>query len=319
MVNHWVPVSSCGSSCIPQDPERVGVLRFTGRVVALVTVAVVGLATAPVMLVASRRVRAPYCRLLSRWMLVAAGLRLEVIDHRPPHARRVRGALLVANHISCLDIPALAALTPARFVAKSEVLAMGGRFARATGLALGSLGVIGHGRGDLRNLPGDVARVSRILDGGRPVVVFPEGTTWCGVGAGRFRPAFFQAAIDAGVPVLPVSIAYRRSGRTVTAPGYIGEDGLADTLSRVLWARSLRVSVVVQPLQLPFGDRRELADHCERLVRSKPAASRSQARNRIIPSPSPFDEGARSWSPPATISPIRRRPVLRPRSAQRSA
>ncbi|MFZ2510127.1 MAG: lysophospholipid acyltransferase family protein, partial [Gordonia sp. (in: high G+C Gram-positive bacteria)] len=226
--NPWVPVSGCGSSCIPAERDRIGRWRFTGRLAALATVAGLGLLIATAALCCGRRIRSRYCRALSRWMLTAAGLRLDVVDHRPVHARRLRGALVVANHISCLDIPALAALGPARFVAKREVLSMGGLAARPTAAVLRALGVVTHGRGELRSLPGDVHRVAGILDRGRPVVVFPEGTTWCGIASGRFRPAFFQAAIDAGVPVLPVRVRYHRSGTPVTGPGYVGTDSLAD-------------------------------------------------------------------------------------------
>ena len=59
-------------------------------------------------------------------------------------------------------------------------------------------------------LPGTVAAVRDLLvRAAAPVVVFPEGTTWCGTAYGSFRPAFFQAAIDAGRAVQPVPIRYR--------------------------------------------------------------------------------------------------------------
>ncbi len=280
--NPWVPVSGCGASCIRHDAERIGRWRFTGRLTALAAVASLGVLIATGALLCGRRVRARYCRGLSRWMLAAAGLRLDVVDHRPPQSRRLHGALVVANHISCLDIPAIAALGPARFVAKREVLTMGGRAARPIAAVLRRLGVLAHSRGDLRGLPGDVDRVAGILDRGLPVVVFPEGTTWCGIGAGRFRPAFFQAAIDAGVPVLPVQVRYHRRGTAVTGPGYVGEDSLVDTLRRVLWARGLTVQVTVHAGQLPVGGRRELADRCAGLIFDTPMRLRLR--------------GARHWS-----------------------
>ena len=55
------------------------------------------------------------------------------------------------------------------------------------------------------------------LRAGHTVVAFPEGTTWCGLAYGPFRPAMFQAAVDAGRPVQPLRLAYHhRDGRPST-------------------------------------------------------------------------------------------------------
>ncbi|MCK0438035.1 1-acyl-sn-glycerol-3-phosphate acyltransferase [Gordonia alkaliphila] len=262
----WVPVSGCGPQCVPPERDRVGAVRVAGRVLALV---LAGLILLPVGLLTAalpRRVRSGYWRRAARWCLRAVGLRLTVTDLRPRGARTVRGALVVANHISFLDVFAVAAVAPARFVAKREVLAMG-----ALTPLLRCFGVLPHRRGLLRELRSDVRRVARILDRGRPVVVFPEGTTRCGIAAGAFRSAFFQSAIDAGVPVLPIALRYHRAGTTAVAPGYLGEDSVVDTLRRVLSARGLVVAVTVHPLQLPAGDRRALATRCGDLIRPERA------------------------------------------------
>jgi hypothetical protein len=72
----------------------------------------------------------------------------------------------------------------------------------------------------------------------------PEGTTWCGQGSGRFRPALFQAAIDGGVPVIPVAVRFRMAdGRETTAPAFIGEETLLDSVRRVARLRGLVMEV----------------------------------------------------------------------------
>lgn len=259
--NPWLPVSQCGSSCIPPESDRVSGLRLAWRITALVLVVLVGALLIPIVLLCGRRSRVMYCRVWARRTLAASGMRLEVIDHRPAHGRRVRGTLIVANHISFFDVLAVAAIAPSRFVAKAEVLSMG-----AMSLIPRCFGVLAHRRGDLRSLRPGVEQVTRLLDRGRPVAVFPEGTTWCGAVAGRFRPAFFQAAIDAGVPVLPMRLAYHRAGRPATSPGFLGDDELGDTFGRILRARELTVTVTVHPLELPAGDRRVLAARCDDLI-----------------------------------------------------
>ncbi|MDK0523634.1 lysophospholipid acyltransferase family protein [Streptomyces sp. ML-6] len=115
------------------------------------------------------------------------------------------GTLVVANHISWLDVPLVAAVFPGRMLAKREI--------RDWPL-LGPLAALGGTlfveRDRLRALPTTVRDIAAALRGGSCVVVFPEGTTWCGHGpGGRFSPAAFQAAIDAGATVRPVRIAYR--------------------------------------------------------------------------------------------------------------
>ena len=259
--NLWRPVSSCGAHCVPVESQAAGAVRVALRFVALVAVVLTLIPLGVLTLLVPRRVRVAYWRTASRWGFRAIGVRLEIDDRRPDHARQIRGALIVANHISFLDIIAIATVSPARFVAKHELL--GTRLYQAF---LGSFGVLPHKRGVLSELRPMLDRVVGIVDDGRPVAVFPEGTTWCGHASGRFRPAFFQAAIDAGVPVLPMRVTYHRGGNTLTSPGFIGNDLIGDTLGRVIRARGVRVTLTVHPPQLPAGDRRELALRCERLV-----------------------------------------------------
>ncbi|WP_132991787.1 lysophospholipid acyltransferase family protein [Gordonia zhaorongruii] len=259
-VNQWVPTSPCGRHCVPATTEVSTfrrIVRTSAALIVMLTVLVVGLLA----FLLPRRARHGYWRVGARIGLRVMGVRLEVTDHRPPHARRVRGALVVANHVSFLDIIAIASVAPARFVAKREVLSMGcfGPVARL-------FGVLPHVRGDLRALTPMLERVTRILDRGRAVAVFPEGTTWCGAASGRFRPAFFQSAVDAGVPVLPIQVSYSASGRPTTLAGLIGEDTIATTFRRIIAAPDLRISLTVFDLQLPTPNRRELATGAQRLV-----------------------------------------------------
>ncbi|MFT3715744.1 MAG: lysophospholipid acyltransferase family protein [Gordonia sp. (in: high G+C Gram-positive bacteria)] len=266
-----MPVSSCGAHCIPAESDSVGALRVALRYAGLVTMLLTVVPLGALTVLGGRRIRIGYWRGAARWGLKMMGVRFEVVDHRPDHARRVRGALIVANHISFLDILAIAAVSPARFVAKREIVAGAGRVLKA-------FGVLPHHRGALRELRPLLDQVTGIVDRGRPVAVFPEGTTWCGYGYGRFRPAFFQTALDAGVPVLPMRVSYHRGGRTLTSPGFIGGDEIGDTLHRVVRARGVCLTLTVHAPELPVGSRGELAARCQRLVFAKPVA---------VPAPAP--------------------------------
>jgi len=198
-------------------------------------------------------------RIARRWsclLIVALGIRLDVRGWAPADRGPV-GVLHVANHISWIDNLALLATFPLPTVAKREVAdwPLIGRFARG-------LGTIFLDRDRLGSLPADVARVSDVLRSGTGVLVTPEGTTWCGAGMGRFRPAMFQAAIDAGAAVRPIAIRYRtEDGRPTSAAAFVGPDSLIRSLRRVIATRGLVVEVHSLPA-LPARtstDRRALA------------------------------------------------------------
>jgi 1-acyl-sn-glycerol-3-phosphate acyltransferase len=122
-------------------------------------------------------------------------------------------------------------------------------------------------RANLRQLPDVVDSVAVRLRSGQTVVAFPEGTTWCGLAHGAFRPAMFQAAIDAGRPVQPLRLSYHhRDGRPSTATAFVADDTLGRSILRVVSVRSTVAHVHVEALQLPAEDRRELALRCQEAV-----------------------------------------------------
>jgi 1-acyl-sn-glycerol-3-phosphate acyltransferase len=165
--------------------------------------------------------------------------------------------LLVANHISWLDVYALNALVGGpRSVAKSEVA----RWPFAGAIARG-FGTFFHVRGSYR----DAARVKNAvvlaLRAGERVLVFPEGTTTEGGSVGRFHAALFQAAVDAGVPVQPVAIRYPMAdGSLDPAASFVGEMTFVESLVRVLGRRRLEARLTFGPVLSSAGrTRRELA------------------------------------------------------------
>ncbi len=171
--------------------------RVLCRLAALTAVLCAGIVLSPLAARCAPGRRAALVRIWCRALVRSLGVRIQVSGALP----RTGGVLIVANHISWLDIPVLAAVRPARMLAKSEI--------RGWPIA-GALAVRGHtlfiARESPRALPGTVARIAAALREGSAVTAFPEGSTWCGRGQGRFRRAVFQAALDAGVPVRPVHI-----------------------------------------------------------------------------------------------------------------
>ncbi|MEW2392625.1 lysophospholipid acyltransferase family protein [Streptomyces venezuelae] len=171
------------------------------------------------------------------------------------------GTLVVANHISWLDVVALLAVEPVSVLAKREV----GRWPVVGALARRAGTRFIDRDGSPRGLPCLVAGLADALRAGTSVLVFPQATTWCSVTGGRFRRAAFQAAVDAGAPVRPVTVEYRQGGGPSTAAAFLGEEDFTASLRRVAGARGLSVRVTAST-PLWGTDRRVLADAARRSV-----------------------------------------------------
>ncbi|MGP3974101.1 lysophospholipid acyltransferase family protein [Streptomyces sp. 8N114] len=201
-------------------------------------------------------------------MIRALGLQLEapVSAFGEPHRRRGTGSLIVSDHISWLDALALFAVEPATALAKREVA----RWPLFGSLAT-QAGVQFIDRDRIRSLPGTVAQVADTLRGGRSVMVFPQGTTWCTESGSGFRRAMFQAVIDAGALVQPVTVSYLQGGMPSTVAAFLGEDTFTASLHRVISARDLTVRVTAHPVLRPVQDRRTLAAAAHAAIRGTKA------------------------------------------------
>ncbi len=184
-------------------------------------------------------------RLQAGWsglLLAAAGVRVVVTGPEP-----APGTLVVANHVSWLDVLALNRVVPVRMLAKTEVAEW-----PLIGPMASRVGTVFLDRDRLRALPDAVAAVADALRAGGCVGVFAEGTTRCGRDLGRFRPAAFQAALDAGAPVVPVALSYADAEDAPDASAaFVGDDTLLASLVRVAAARRTVLTVRVLPVQVP--------------------------------------------------------------------
>ncbi|MGV9942674.1 lysophospholipid acyltransferase family protein [Streptomyces sp. NPDC003401] len=251
----WPPSAPCTpGACVQASGSVAAVPRAVLRLVAVGALLLAGTALLPV----GGRVPAGLVRRWAGAVVRAAGVRVRFSGAAVPDG----GLLLVANHISWLDVPLLAMVRPARMVAKAEIR----RWPVAGPLAARG-GVLFIDRDRLRGLPDTVAGIAGLLRSGAAVGVFPEGSTWCGRAQGTFRRAVFQAALDAGVPVQPVRIRYRLTGGApTTVPAFVGEDSLPASLWRVVTARGLVAEAEVRPALRPGAhpDRRSLAGAAQR-------------------------------------------------------
>lgn len=202
----------------------------------------------------------PWCteaarlRLKSSWALAlldCLGIEVEAdLTHAAP------GALVVANHISWIDIYVINAALPSAFVSKAEVRnwPLIGWLAAKNDTIFLQRGSRGHAR-----IVND--EIAALLGRGRHVAVFPEGTTTDGRSLLHFHAALLQPALSAGRPVLPVALSYwELDGERSLAPRYDGDISLGQCTRAILGRRRLIARLVTTPLRgLNGEDRRQVA------------------------------------------------------------
>ena len=202
-------------------------LKAFARLLRAAWHAIAGLLTIVLMFprlsMAQRQIRV---QVWSRAMLAHLGIALRVEGD----ASRAGPLLLVANHISWLDITALHSARFCRFVSKSEVRAWPVIGALAAGV--GTLFIERASRRDALRM---VHHIAQSLAQGEVVAVFPEGTTSDGVHLLPFHGNLIQAAIAAKAAVQPVALRFvDGDGLPSLAPCYVGDDSLLGSVWRTL-------------------------------------------------------------------------------------
>ncbi len=194
----------------------------------------------------------------SRALLAALGVEIEA-DLQYAEA----GVMLVANHVSWIDIFVINAVLPAAFVAKEEVRhwPLIGWLAAKNDTVFLRRGSRGHAK----IINGEIAA---ILAAGKLVAVFPEGTTTDGTHLLHFHAALLQPALSAGRPVLPVALSYwEPTGERSLAPRYDGDISLGQCTRAILGRQRTIARLRTTPLLGQQGeDRRTVALAARRAI-----------------------------------------------------
>ncbi len=264
-----------GWQSVPEPPFRAGLagwLRVAWRGTAmagvtygcLVLLLLARLVEAP--LYGARRPFTPWItQFVCRTNCAILGLRLH------PRGRPMTAVgAIVANHSSWLDIFTLNACDRVYFVAKSEVEGWPGIgwLARATGTVF------------IRRKGVDAKVQQEIFEDrlrrNHRLLFFPEGTSTDAIRVLPFKSSLFQAFFTHGMEhtmhIQPVTVVYHApEGQDARFYGWWGDMDFAGHLWKMLAApRHGRVEVIFHP-EVPvdaFEDRKALAAHCERVIRT---------------------------------------------------
>ncbi|QEY23331.1 1-acylglycerol-3-phosphate O-acyltransferase [Neisseria animalis] len=203
---------------------------------------------------------------LGRGALAALDIELETDTLQSSR----KGTLVVANHVSWLDIFAMSAVCPSSFIAKQEI---------STWPVLGKMGknagTVFINRESRRDIEPINQAMGAALRSGRNVSFFPEARTSSGENVLPFKAALFQSALDASAPVQVAALRYYDGeGRRSTVPSY-ADVNLAVSLWRIVSMKQIRIRLDFAPPIMPEDyagkDRYALKDMAESFVRAKVA------------------------------------------------
>lgn len=206
----------------------------------------------------SRHAQRTWCR----WFCRHHGIRIDSSGGEPAPAP----VLVVANHLSWLDIIVVSAEIPAVFVSKSEVAEWPLIGAAATGL-----GTLYIRRGQRAAAAEAAAAMATALARGERVLLFPEGTTGSGSDILPFRPRLMQSALDAGVPLQPLVIRYLYpDGEPCAEVPFLDPQSLPGNLWRLAAVPRLTARLEwLPPLDAAGASRSVLSKHCRERMRRR--------------------------------------------------
>lgn len=205
--------------------------------------------------------RARHVRKWSVRLLRLCRVEVDIADTVPAAASE--HALVVANHISWLDIFVINTWQPCRFVAKADI-----RGWPLLGWLCERAGTIFIERGSLRAVRRIYEHLVHRLQCGEPVAFFPEGTTSEQGTVLPFHANLFEAAIEAQVPVQPFALRYLDAGKGYhPAVSFVGDTSFLTSLKAILNGGPIRAELVRLPQIATAGcHRRDLAREVRRVI-----------------------------------------------------
>ena len=242
------------------------VLLFVPRAVLLIIWLLLGLLLVSLFFpYCGLAVRSAVTRRWSRILLLLSGVRVKV--HGEPIARGP--ALIVANHVSWIDIFVIDSVRSTSFIAKSEI-----KHWPIIGWLVAGSGTIFIERGH-RHAVREVGRQMKTrFERGEVVGLFPEGTTSPGMDLGPFHSSLFDAAIRANVDIQPVALRFFHRGQRSDYVAFVGEQTLLQNMWRLLGTTG--VVIELEFLAVMSGD------YCAEHGRSKVAAHAHHAVRQAI-------------------------------------
>lgn len=237
-------------------------LQFAWRLTRVLLHLVVGLWTCAVVFpfadATGRRWR------IRQWSVeLLAICRVEVALRNPGNSVAAVRALIVANHVSWLDIFVINSIQTCSFVGKSDI-----RDWPLLGWLCEKGGTIFIARGKQRDVRRIFQGLVASIEAGERVAFFPEGTTAAQGALLPFHANLFEAALDAKVPVQPYALRYLDAqGALHPAADFIGDMTFAQSMIAILQGEPMKAELIqLAPIETAGAHRRQLAATAQALI-----------------------------------------------------
>ncbi|HEX4857962.1 MAG TPA: lysophospholipid acyltransferase family protein [Usitatibacteraceae bacterium] len=190
-----------------------------------------------------------------------------------------RNLIIASNHISWLDIFAISAAHPARFVAKAEI-----RDWPVAGWLCDRAGTIFIRRARRRDTAKINETMHAVLSTGATIGFFPEGTTTNGERLLKFNTSLFESAVVNKATLVPVALRYRADdGELSPAIAHAGDAHFLETVAMIIRERRIVADVTfAPPIAAEGATRRDLAERAEAAVAAVLNVPRPAPHQRLV-------------------------------------
>lgn len=198
-----------------------------------------------------------YCR----WVLKLLGIQIRVQG-------QIQNGLIVANHLSYVDILAILSVRPTRFISFIEMATLPG-----IGWITTMSQTLFVNRSNPSLIKKDIARFETELKKGMPFVFFPEGASFDGSALQPFKSSLFESAVRTGLPVQPLCLRYTEvNGEAISLKNrdlvfYHGDMQLFPQLMGLLKLKSVKVEMIFsESLDSNGKSRKDLAQESHKEI-----------------------------------------------------
>ena len=210
---------------------------------------------------------------------IASGIGLEIRASGPP----IPTGLLVANHLSYLDIIVLGSLHPCSFVSKVEV-----RSWPVIGWGAQAAGTLFVRRENRADIAAAAKGIRDLLEQGISVMVFPEGTSSGGSDVLPFYPGVFESVAGSTHVVTPAWLGYElHEGDPAEEICYWRDMTFVPHFFKLLGKKQIIAHVRIGQAMTASGDRKSLARETHARVldlaaeAGRPIARNAPAKNSV--------------------------------------
>ena len=194
--------------------------------------------------------RIAWMQWMSRRFLALLHCKVKIVGKVP------ESGLIACNHLGYVDILVIGSVCPAVFVAKSDV-----REWPIFGWLASRAGTIFVSRNAPAQVASQLSQMKQPLNEGRPVVLFPEGTSSDGSSVLPLRSSLFESVIATGSNITPTAIGYDMGGQGSVGSeiAYWGDHVLLPHLINLLSKDSFTAQLAFGTSRSPMPDRKQEA------------------------------------------------------------